>query len=261
MIERVKQLRGFFHEPSRQWFKDLSAYYHGLTWDEYWVRYTLARDCFNDCLNEGDPQGAYETEWCFFRQPYYHRNRTWYDILRVMHKYEFADVPTILDYGCGAGDMARWLAWRKPHWDWTLVDLKTPHRDYAEWRMAQLHLVACSVQDPLEYVGKHCVIVCRETLEHLEQPLSVVQRLLDALVPGGTLFWDFEDAPHGANVYPPEQRTAILTLLSATQEGREEVYRKPRDLGGIASSTLPAQQTGQPTTSATPFPGSNLPGG
>ena len=209
--------------PHRAWFKMLAAYWrhdHNPTWDDYftqltWMEYLRVyrshRATFN-YLVEREPQRAFtDTLWCLLRQPFRHRWTRWDQVLMYMpHDHG----RTLLDYGCGTGEMMAWLQRRRPTWLYDGIDLESPQLSYAR------HRGFVAPQPTYCYD----IVTCYETLEHLPNPMKAVEEMLRYLRPNGVLLWDFIDDYEGGNVATQEARREVLRMLKGTT-GQREVYR------------------------------------
>ena len=206
--------------PHRAWFRELSRYLVGLTWTMYRRRYAAARIVFNHYADRHEVRRAFlETEWCLLRQPFYHRWSRWPDVAR--HMTAAGPTACVLDWGCGTGELLVWLLTQCPTWRVRGWDLDSPHFRYAQWRLARR---GQGRSRPRGYD----VVVCRETLEHVPNPVRVVEDLLARVAPGGVLCWDFIDAHDGgANCATPAARATVLSLLGAEHDGHGETWHRP----------------------------------
>lgn len=232
---------------NRGWFRELSAYYRGMTMQEFWVRYTIGR---MDAVTlwerkprstEADYRSFYaETDYFVLRQMYYHRNTCFHFVARAMRR--AGREGDHCEYGCGVAPVTAWVLPRFPAWRYTLVDLPSPTLEFARWRFRRFSNV--ETKEPgfgsdLPLTKAYDAITCLEVLEHVINPLEVVRHLADHLKPGGTLFVNFENDPGGENlVESAAQRAATIANLNRTLravvplsvEGRDEIlgeYVKP----------------------------------
>ena len=195
----------------RRWFRTLNEYTCDgeLTWEEYREWYFDARDKFNALAYDDLDRAFRETYWCLLRQPFYHRNSRWPHVLKHLE----GGWGALLDYGCGTGEMLAWLKAKNPAWLYDGEDVPSPQQEYAMWR--GFH--------PPKWQHKYDVIVCYETLEHLNNPVEHVTKMLDYLQPGGVLLWDFVDAFGGGNIATDDSRREVLRMLRGTT-GQREIY-------------------------------------
>lgn len=225
VARKAKGLRGLIHEPSRDWFKRFAQYHHGMTWQEFWVNYTFARQCFNDVVKTDGEHDAFYTDWPLYRQAWRNRNRTWYNVLGHMSK-EVGHPPgrpaRLLDYGCGNGDMLVWLNRRRPDWWYYGVDLlDTPHARYAQDQMDRDGVVG-RLYPPGGETHFFDVIVCTETLEHLPNPMDTVIGLQRLLVHGGVLIWDYINDGQGK-----DRDLTVWACLNSSPKTTRGVYVRP----------------------------------
>jgi SAM-dependent methyltransferase len=98
-----------------------------------------------------------------------------------------------LEVGAGGGSIARWLADQvAPRGDVVATDIDT--RFLAEIDRPNLEVRAHDITlEPLEALG-YDLVHCRLLLLHLKEPASVLQKLADAVAPGGVLLveeWEY----------------------------------------------------------------------
>ena len=210
---------------NRGWLRELSAYYRGLTIQEFWVRYTLGRmDAATlwerkPSSTEADYRSFYaETDYFVLRQMYYHRNDCYHGIASAMRRAGRAG--DFCEYGSGVAPVTAWLRRRFPAWRYTLVDLPTPMLEFARWRFRKFTNV--EVKEPgfgadLPLTRAYDLVTCLDVLEHIVNPLAVTRHLVEHLKPGGTLFVNFVDDPGGENlVESAAERRETIAYLNAT---------------------------------------------
>jgi len=208
---------------NRGWLRELSAYYRGLTIEEFWVRYTLGRmDAATlwerkPRTTETDYRAFYaETDYFVLRQMYYHRNDCYHAIAALLRRAGRAG--DVCEYGCGVAPITAWLWPRFPGWRFTLVDLPTPTFEFARWRFrgaGNVELVAPGLADDLPLRRAYDVVTCLDVLEHVVNPLAVVRHLAAHLKPGGALLVNFVNDPGGENlVESARERAATIEYLN-----------------------------------------------
>jgi SAM-dependent methyltransferase len=190
---------------NRGWFRELAQYYRGMTRQEFWIRYTIGRMeaaklwAQKPRRTETDYRAFYaETDYWVLRQMYYHRNDCFHFVANSMKRAGRAGA--FCEYGCGVAPITAWLRPRFPDWRYTLVDLPSPMLEFARWRFR--HVGNVETREPglgadLPLERDYEVIACLEVLEHVINPLEVVEHLAAHLKPGGTLFVNFVDEPGG----------------------------------------------------------------
>jgi SAM-dependent methyltransferase len=88
----------------------------------------------------------------------------------------------LLDFGCGAGAFARWMSTR----GYDVVGLE-PFSLGEEQREGNLRLVRQPLESAAATLGRFEVITLWHVLEHLRDPVPVLQTLKGLLAPGGAL--------------------------------------------------------------------------
>jgi SAM-dependent methyltransferase len=210
---------------NRGWLRELSAYYRGMTIQEFWVRYTLGRmDAATlwerkPRRGEADYRAFYaETDYFVLRQMYYHRNDCFHGVAAAVRRAGHRG--DVCEYGCGVAPLTAWLRPRFPAWRYTLVDLPTPALEFARWRFRRhgnVELKEPGFGGDLPLNLAYDVITCLDVLEHVVNPLEVTRHLVEHLKPGGTLFVNFVDDAGGENlVEAAEQRKETIAYLDAT---------------------------------------------
>lgn len=212
---------------NRSWFRELSAYYRGITIQEFWVRYTIGRMEAATLwerkprTSETDYRSFYaETDYFVLRQMYYHRNDCYHVVASSMRR--AGREGDVCEYGGGVGPVTAWLRPRFPRWRYTLVDLPSPMLEFARWRFRRFPGVEtkeAGLGSDLPLTRAYDVITCLDVLEHVVNPRDVIRHLVGHLKPGGTLHLNFIHAPGGENlVESAAQRAETIAYLNATLE-------------------------------------------
>jgi 2-polyprenyl-3-methyl-5-hydroxy-6-metoxy-1,4-benzoquinol methylase len=115
-------------------------------------------------------------------EPIHHRSFVCADLALARSGREF------LDYGSGIGSNA--LVFGLTGFSVTLADIADPLRHFARWRLERRGLRVRTIDLKHEQLerARYDVITCFDVLEHVPDPLSAVERMRDALRPGGTFF-------------------------------------------------------------------------
>ncbi len=104
-----------------------------------------------------------------------------------------ADGQDILELGCGWGSLTLWMAERYPNARITAVSNSHSQRRFIEARCAErgLHnvrVITCDVNQLLLEPARYDRCVSVEMFEHVSNHAALMQRIHDALRPGGQLF-------------------------------------------------------------------------
>jgi 2-polyprenyl-3-methyl-5-hydroxy-6-metoxy-1,4-benzoquinol methylase len=97
-----------------------------------------------------------------------------------------ANVRTILDIGCGAGDNARVIRVKRPTAEIVGITLSSDEAQIAREYLSNVHVADLDRSD-LSFLG-NCnfdAVILSHVLEHLKDPVSVLRRVLAYLRPGG----------------------------------------------------------------------------
>lgn len=140
-----------------------------------------------------------ETDYWVYRQTYFNRHKAFLDIalaLLLKRKGRFCE------YGGGVGPITHWLINKFPNWQYQIVDLDCPVLKFSRWRFRDKTNVGFkivnSVLPPLH--DNFDVITCKQVLEHVPNPMVIVQQFVKYLNPGGWLFLDYVNNPGRENL-------------------------------------------------------------
>ncbi len=97
----------------------------------------------------------------------------------------------VLDYGCGVSDYG--LAFASFGYSVTIADIKGGNLEFSKWRYTQREnpVTVIPIQEECLYpdLGKQDIIVTGEVLEHVRNPLRVLQNMHTSLPKGGLLWY------------------------------------------------------------------------
>lgn len=154
-----------------------------------------------------------ETDYFIYRQTQFNLHKPHLDIaLSLLLK------PTgkFCEYGGGVGPITNRLTKLFPNWQYHLTDLNCPVLSFAKWRFKNNQNVSFSTvtSKSLPLTEKYDVIVCKQVLEHVTNPLEVVKHLINHLNPKGWLYLDFIYEPGEENLESgAKQRKRVLSFL------------------------------------------------
>lgn len=130
---------------------------------------------------------------------------------------------TLLEFGCGSAPITTTLCEFQPPrgaMEICLSDIETVPFHYAAHKLAAFREVAAvplRAENRFRFpqARKFDAIFCMTVLEHLQEPLAVVEHLSELLAPGGLLFFDYvkSDAAGLDTVAGRDQRPATLAFF------------------------------------------------
>lgn len=154
-----------------------------------------------------------ETDYFVYRQVYFNHRKSFWDIaLALFLKKE----GNFCEYGGGVGPVTRWCLKKFPRWHYQVVDLNCPVLNFSRWRFHHHPNVTFGEvkANKLPLRQNYGVIVCKQVLEHVPNPLEVVKHLVKHLQSGGWLFLDYVNDPGAENLTTSSsQREAVLKFL------------------------------------------------
>ena len=115
----------------------------------------------------------------------------------------------VLDYGCGAGNMGMIFAHAGFQVDF--AEVKGVITDFLQWRVAK-HFLGSNVfthEDDLGE-GNYDLVCMQNVMEHLDNPLEVLQKLTRAIVSGGYFLITFNTSGKGLDVVSQDTYNTIL---------------------------------------------------
>mgnify|MGYP001145944129 CR=1 FL=1 len=96
-----------------------------------------------------------------------------------------SNVEMVLDYGAGVGEYCIFLS--QNGFKVTYSDVYGVGWEFAEWRMQRRNVDVEMLRAGVDKLGKYDLIVCTDVLEHVKNPLKILQTLYDALNDNGFL--------------------------------------------------------------------------
>lgn len=129
----------------------------------------------------------------------------------------------LLDFGCGSGRFMR----RMNNAGWEVCGVEPDPKAVEMLRVKQGFVVRTSLEDASDWVGSFDVIVLNHVIEHVPEPIAVLQQLVKFLAPGGELlittpnaaslgcrifgrYWRGLEAPRHFNVFTPASIDLVL---------------------------------------------------
>lgn len=172
-----------------------------------------------------------ETNYFIYRQSNYNRHNSWWEVAWLMSHHRKG---RLLEYGAGIGPVTNWLIDKFPGWQYHLVDINCPAFKFSRWRFRGRSNVSFgvvnSLQPPLS--DKFDIIICRNVLEHIPNPLTVCREFVRRLKPGGWLLVDFINSPGGENLASSyRERDKTLELLQTRLRPVFKIYSDGKDAG------------------------------
>ncbi len=134
-----------------------------------------------------------------FHSVYYESLNHELPVLRALRELQRGPIRKVLEFGCGSAPITTTLCeFMPPRGDlrmW-ISDIETISFHYAAHKLAPFANVKAVPLRPesrfrFPLGEKFDAIFCMTVLEHLQEPLAVVEHLRDLLAPGGLLFFDY----------------------------------------------------------------------
>jgi len=126
----------------------------------------------------------------------YHNKRAFSDQVTYTTIKELHKKGTILDYGCGTGVVSARLA--NDGFEVHVLDLSTYSLEFLKWRDKKYNLGINFIDEPSFRFDFNFadVIICKDVIEHLENPWDLVNDFNRILKKSGHLFlsWDNDDS-------------------------------------------------------------------
>lgn len=199
--------------------------------NEFLVRYFVSRSGFEDqwaSRTRDTPESIasfyLEHDKDVWRQAYLSDRKFNYKkkILKIWHLIRAEKVPSsspILDYGCGAGVLAHYLA-RKGFTAVDAADIPSKTIAFVGKHMSEMlrNIVVLDAEGTLSE-GEYAVITCLDVLEHTPSPLAIVKNFLRSLRTGGLLILNFPKETDFSCAHlesAQKERDAVFTLLRET---------------------------------------------
>jgi len=153
-----------------------------------------------------------ETDYFVYRQNYFNNHKAFFDIALALF---LKSKGNLCEYGAGVAPATNWLIKKFPHWQYTLADLNSPTLKFIRWRFKERTNVDFAiVASKLPLKKKYDVIICKQVLEHVPNPLKVIKHFIKHLNSNGWLFLDFIYEPGEENLpSSAKQRKKVLQYL------------------------------------------------
>lgn len=129
-----------------------------------------------------------------------------------------------LDFGAGVGSAA--IVFARHGFDATLADISTNLLRFARWRFEKRGLGGAFIDLKTERLPdrRYDMVTAMDVWEHLVDPVAAVDRVADAIAPGGFLFGRFAAQPDPG--YPQHIVTNFdATFARLAERGFVEVWR------------------------------------
>lgn len=143
-------------------------------------------------------------------------------ILKIWHLIRSERIPAespILDYGCGAGVLAHYLA-RKGFTAVDAADIPSKTIAFVSKHMSNILMNVIVLDSEKALPAKeYAVITCLDVLEHTPSPLAIVKNFLRSLRAGGLLILNFPKETDFSCAHlesAQKERDAVFTLLRET---------------------------------------------
>lgn len=215
------------------WLEEFKAYVGDprLTVQDFWYRYCRLRETEGPRLDavkdEGEARAFYaKSLYPLYRQIVHRRHSAWRRVLWTMRE----EYGQLCEVGSGIAPVSAYCAPFKPYWDYLLVDVASPHLAFGAWRTKQRTRVV-RIDDEVWSASE--VFTALDVFEHLPDPLTVAHLLVERMMPGGYLHYNFiETDGSGLDLATASQRRETLDYLGSAlrlvyKDGPYRVARKP----------------------------------
>lgn len=205
--------------PSPAWSKELGLYFHTDPQQiikAYHLKRSQAAKLWTKSKRQKISQifSFYsETDYWVYRQTYFNRLKIFLDIaLGLILK----PSGKVCEYGAGVGPVTHWLIKYFKAWRYYLVDLDCPVLTFSRWRFRNYPQVSFGVVKSLTPPLKDNfdIIICKQVLEHVPNPLTIIKSFVKHLKPGGWIFLDYVNDPGQENlIASAKNRRQVLKYL------------------------------------------------
>ena len=201
-----------------------------IGFDERWARLTrTTEDAVESFYNEHDADLWRQAYLSQFSHTYKHKILSAFDVTRTYARPK----DRVLEYGCGAGVLGRYLA--KHGFSVDVADIRSKTLDFVRAQLAANFANVFEVNRNFELPHHtYAAIHCLDVLEHTLHPLEIARRLVDCLRQGGLLHISFpvEHDFSGAHTREAQQeRPAVFQMLREYCEEiePEKIYSKTKN--------------------------------
>ena len=214
-IRRVGERIGW----PQAWLKEFAEYRKDprLSLEEFFYFYCQLRQTDGPKLDavkdESEARAFYaESEYPLYRQIVHRRHSAWRRVLWTMRGTQ----GMLMEFGSGIAPVSAWCSKRKPEWFYVLHDFASPHRTFGMERLSPTRNLVQQDMTLLKCYGHADVITALDTLEHVPDPLTMAQEIVERLRPDGVCHWNFIETDHtGLDLASASQRRQTLDYLDS----------------------------------------------
>ncbi len=230
LLRRVRLDLTWFERFRRYWMQVLGGRPLWGVEDFYFLRNIYRMRFQNATVPETADAGVHLEAWQrpevlshLFHSAYKESLNNELRVLRALRSFHPAPVRALLEFGCGSAPITTTLCEFQPPRDdvevW-ISDIETVPFHYAAHKLAPFPSVRAVPLRPenrfrFPVAQKFDAIFCMTVLEHVQEPLGVIEHLRELLAPGGLLFFDYvkSDATGLDTVAGRDQRPAVLSYV------------------------------------------------
>ncbi len=178
-------------------------------WDDYLKENPDLKD-----LSSATPDDLYRDGHspvqCFTKSIHYAQrslgSRDWktYIVRKMMALMESEKRNTVLEYGCGAGQVG--IMFAMMGYDVSFLDIKGVQTDFLAWRLNRRYLDSRVIRHDGELTDeKYDLVTLIDVLEHTEDPMYVLNRIIKTTKQGGYLILTFNSTGEGLDLVSYER--------------------------------------------------------
>ncbi len=176
-----------------------------------------------------------------FQQPYLRRfgGFRWFVYLTSHIKN-----PSILEYGAGSAILTEYLIEKYPDYSYTVADIPSNTLEFVKWKKSKFNyayniLTIGNGKEGIPIKKSYDLIICKNVLEHIPNPLEIVKSFIEHLSEGGVLVLDFFKGAGGENLQMAlDQREDVKQVLKESLITLKAIDENKRNDGLYVKDTV-----------------------